>query len=105
MLEKRNKKLQLDNFLLDHKLFLIFDADIVKDEIQQEYWGEFLVKYKDKIVIEITENGSDDEISSENEFDTEIPKASIRLLYFSYLLLFILIAAVDFQGNVLICCG
>ena len=64
-LEKRNKKLQLDNFLLDYKLFLNFDADIVKDEIQQEYWGEFLVKYKDKIVIEITENGSDDEISSE----------------------------------------
>ena len=44
-LEKRNKKLQLDNFLLDYKLFLNFDADIVKDEIQQEYWGEFLVKY------------------------------------------------------------
>ena len=64
-LEKRNKKLQLENYPLNQKLFLNFDADIVVSEKQQEYWKNFLVEHKEKIVVEITENGSDDEISAE----------------------------------------
>ena len=64
-LEKRNKKLQLESYLLNHKLFLNFDADIVVSDSQQEYWTNFLMQYKDKIVVEITENGSDDETSAD----------------------------------------
>lgn len=64
-LEKRNKKLQLESYLLNHKLFLNFDADIVVSEDQKNYWCDFLMNYKDKVVIEITENGSDDETSAE----------------------------------------
>lgn len=63
-LEKRNKYLQVKHFDLNSKL-LNFDADIVISEEQQKYWAEFLIKHKDYIVVEITENGSDDETSSE----------------------------------------
>lgn len=64
-LEKRNKKLQLENYPLNFKLFLNFDADIVVSESQQKYWKDFLMDYRNKIVIEITENGSDDETSAD----------------------------------------
>ncbi|NQY20394.1 MAG: EAL domain-containing protein [Campylobacteraceae bacterium] len=63
-LEKINKKRQIDSFNLKGKLFLNFDADIVYTDEQQKYWAEFLLKYKENIVIEITENGSDDEKSA-----------------------------------------
>lgn len=63
-LEKRNKKLQIENYPFKNKLFLNFDADIVTTRNQQSYWIEFLNKYKNEIVIEITENGSDDETSA-----------------------------------------
>lgn len=63
-LERKNKKLQLENFNKDCKLFLNFDADIVKTEKQRKYWKKFLLDYKEKIIVEITENGSDDESSA-----------------------------------------
>lgn len=64
-LEKRNKELQIKNFNIDKKLFVNFDADIFVTEKQKEYWETFLTRYKEKIVVEITENGSDDETSAE----------------------------------------
>ena len=64
-LEKRNKKLQVENYPLKQKLFLNFDADIVTTKNQQGYWIQFLTQYKNDVVIEITENGSDDEVSSQ----------------------------------------
>lgn len=63
-LEKRNKELQVKNYEMDEKLFLNFDADIVKSEEQKEHWEKFLTKHKERIVVEITENGSDDETSA-----------------------------------------
>lgn len=63
-LEKRNKQLQVNNYDFEYKLFLNFDADIFVEEYQQEYWKMFLQNYKECIVVEITENGSDDEVSS-----------------------------------------
>ncbi|XOB61667.1 EAL domain-containing protein [Campylobacterota bacterium DY0563] len=63
-LEKRNKLHQVNKFDKKEKLFLNFDADIVKTEEQKNYWEKFLKQYKDNIVVEITENGSDDEVSS-----------------------------------------
>lgn len=63
-LEKRNKQLQFDNFTEDKKLFLNFDADIFVSCEQQSYWEIFLNDKKDDIVVEITENGSDDETSA-----------------------------------------
>ena len=63
-LEKSNQKLQIENYPFKNKLFLNFDADIVTTKTQQNYWVEFLNKYKDFVVIEITENGSDDETSA-----------------------------------------
>lgn len=63
-LEKRNKILQLENALDDYPVFVNFDADIFTTQEQQKYWESFLAKYKDKIVVEITENGSDDEKSA-----------------------------------------
>lgn len=63
-LERRNKKHQISNFNLEGKLFLNFDADIVRTDEQKKYWKSFLKKHKNKIVVEITENGSDDEVSS-----------------------------------------
>lgn len=63
-LEKRNKKLQVENYPFDKKLFVNFDADIVVTKEQQEYWEKFLLDNKEKIVVEITENGSDDEVSA-----------------------------------------
>lgn len=64
-LEQRNKKLQVNNFRKDKKLFLNFDADIFITEQQKRYWENFLKPIKDKVVVEITENGSDDEKSVE----------------------------------------
>lgn len=63
-LEKRNKKLQVECYEKDKWLFLNFDADIVRTDEQQLYWEKFLKKHKEKIVVEITENGSDDETSA-----------------------------------------
>ena len=64
-LEKRNKQLQINNYNENKKLFLNFDADIVHTNAQKEYWELFLKTYKKDIVVEITENGSDDEKSTE----------------------------------------
>ena len=63
-LEKRNKLLQIKNFPLKNKLFLNFDADIFVSDEQQDYWEKFLTSNKDNVVVEITENGSDDESSA-----------------------------------------
>lgn len=63
-LEKRNKQLQIENYDFRHKLFVNFDADIVVTEDQKKYWEKFLIEYRDKLVVEITENGSDDETSA-----------------------------------------
>lgn len=63
-LEKRNKYLQVKNYPKNKKLFLNFDADIVVSKEQQEHWEKFLLEYKNNVVVEITENGSDDESSS-----------------------------------------
>lgn len=64
-LEKKYKKLQIDNFKQSKKLFLNFDADIVNTEEQKSYWEDFLKTYNKNIVVEITENGNDDEKSME----------------------------------------
>ena len=64
-LEKRNKLLQVQCFEEDNKLFLNFDADIVSSNEQKEYWEKFLNPLKNNVVVEITENGSDDEASSD----------------------------------------
>lgn len=63
-LEKRNKELQIRNFDQNKKLFINFDADIFISQYQKEYWENFLKKHKNNIVVEITENGSDDEVSA-----------------------------------------
>lgn len=63
-LEQRNKKLQIENFNMNTKLFLNFDADIFITDKQKKYWQSFFEPLKDNIVVEITENGSDDEKSS-----------------------------------------
>ncbi|AXX93255.1 hypothetical protein CPU12_12370 [Malaciobacter molluscorum LMG 25693] len=63
-LEKRNKELQIKNFTKNKKLFLNFDADICVSDEQQNYWENFLLSQKENIVVEITENGSDDETSA-----------------------------------------
>ena len=79
-LEKRNKVDQVENYDFDEKLFLNFDADIVSSQVQKEYWSEFLKKYKDFVVVEITENGSDDESSSEvmRDFSTWLKQNGIN---------------------------
>lgn len=64
-LEKRNKKHQINNYIENKKLFLNFDADIVNTIEQRTYWEKFLSPHKRNIVVEITENGSDDEKSIE----------------------------------------
>lgn len=63
-LEKRNKRHQVENYPQDKKLFLNFDADIVVSKEQQTYWEKFLTNHKKNIVVEITENGNDDETSA-----------------------------------------
>lgn len=63
-LEKRNKYLQVKSFPKNKKLFLNFDADIVVTKEQQNHWEKFLFENRSNIVVEITENGSDDESSS-----------------------------------------
>ena len=62
-LEKRNKQLQINNFFENKKLFLNFDADIVNSIEQKNYWEKLLKGCDKNIVVEITENGSDDEKS------------------------------------------
>lgn len=64
-LEKRNKQKQIDNYNEDKKLFLNFDADIFHTENQKNHWENFLKSCNKNIVVEITENGSDDEKSAE----------------------------------------
>ena len=64
-LEKRNKKLQVSNFTKNKTLFLNFDADIFVTDEQKRYWINFLKPIKNKVVVEITENGSDDETSAQ----------------------------------------
>ncbi|NQY22733.1 MAG: EAL domain-containing protein [Campylobacteraceae bacterium] len=63
-LEKRNKEKQIKDFNIDKKLFVNFDADIVVTKEQQKYWSGFLQKNSKNLVVEITENGSDDETSA-----------------------------------------
>lgn len=63
-LEKRNKQLQVDNYSENKKLFLNFDADIVNTIEQKKHWEEFLKSCSKKVVVEITENGNDDEKSA-----------------------------------------
>jgi len=63
-LEKRNKLKQINDFNIDKKLFVNFDADIVVSIEQQKYWSDFLKKHSKNLVVEITENGSDDETSA-----------------------------------------
>lgn len=63
-LEKRNKEKQIKDFNIDKKLFVNFDADIVVTREQQKYWSGFLQKNSENLVVEITENGSDDETSA-----------------------------------------
>ena len=63
-LEKRNKEKQIKDFNIDKKLFVNFDADIVVSREQQKYWSGFLQKNSKNLVVEITENGSDDETSA-----------------------------------------
>lgn len=68
-LEVRNKELQVTHFDMNTKLFLNFDADIFVTNEQQIYWEHFLNQYKTNLVVEITENGSDDETSSQTMKD------------------------------------
>lgn len=63
-LEKRNKALQVHNYEENKKLFVNFDADIVVTKEQQAHWDTFLKQHKETIVVEITENGNDDETSA-----------------------------------------
>lgn len=63
-LEKRNKQLQVENFDFKSKLFLNFDADIFVTFEQQKFWESFLLEHKTNLVVEITENGNDDEVSA-----------------------------------------
>ncbi|MFA7084430.1 MAG: EAL domain-containing protein [Arcobacteraceae bacterium] len=63
-IEKRNKLHQIKHAPLNYKTFVNFDADVAKTSLQQEYWDSFLEKNREKIVVEITENGSDDEKSA-----------------------------------------
>lgn len=63
-LEKRNKIEQLENAKSNYFVFANFDADIFTTHEQKSYWETFLSKYKKNIVVEITENGSDDEKSA-----------------------------------------
>lgn len=63
-LEKRNKIEQLENAKSNYFVFANFDADIFTTQEQKSYWETFLSKYKKNIVVEITENGSDDEKSA-----------------------------------------
>ncbi len=78
-LEKRNKLLQIESYTENKKLFLNFDADIVKSNEQRTHWEKFLNEYKDRIVVEITENGSDDEKSVEiiHEFSSWLTNQGI----------------------------
>ncbi|MGA1932634.1 EAL domain-containing protein [Arcobacter sp. YIC-464] len=78
-LEKRNKELQIKNFRFDCKLFLNFDADIFVTCEQQKYWENFLLENKRNLVVEITENGSDDETSATimKDFSTWLNSKSI----------------------------
>lgn len=64
-LEKRNKELQVNNYSENKKLFLNFDADIVHTDTQRKYWEQFLKSQIKEVVVEITENGSDDEKSKD----------------------------------------
>lgn len=79
-LEKRNKELQIKNFPKNKKLFLNFDADICVSAEQQNYWELFLFEQKDNVVVEITENGSDDETSAKimRDFSSWLSNKSIE---------------------------
>jgi len=81
-LEKRNKQLQVKSYCENKKLFLNFDADIVNTDEQKKYWTSFLTSYKNDIVVEITENGSDDEKSVEiiHEFSSWLNEKELHLL-------------------------
>lgn len=63
-LEQRNKAHQLENAPKDYTVFVNFDADIVVTEEQKKHWEIFLKEHQKSIVVEITENGSDDEKSA-----------------------------------------
>jgi len=85
-LEQRNKKLQVDNFHEEKILFLNFDADIFVSSEQQRYWQTFLNPIKNRIVVEITENGSDDESSANiiHEFSRWLKGNSINFALDDY---------------------
>jgi len=79
-LEKRNKLLQIKNYHFKQKLFVNFDADIVVTKEQKLYWENFLLEHKKNLVVEITENGSDDESSAKimRDFSKWLKKKGIE---------------------------
>lgn len=79
-LEVRNKELQVKHFDQNKKLFLNFDADIFVTTEQQIYWEHFLTQHRENLVVEITENGSDDETSSQimKDFATWLNEKNIE---------------------------
>lgn len=78
-LEKRNKQLQVNNYCENKKLFLNFDADIVHTTEQKNHWENFLKSCSNNVVVEITENGNDDEKSAKimREFSTWLQEKGI----------------------------
>ncbi|WP_164969139.1 EAL domain-containing protein [Candidatus Marinarcus aquaticus] len=63
-LEQRNKAHQLEHAPQSYPVFVNFDADIVVSDEQKNHWEMFLKEHQKSIVVEITENGSDDEKSA-----------------------------------------
>ncbi|MCJ8325669.1 MAG: EAL domain-containing protein [Campylobacterales bacterium] len=53
-LEKRNKKLQINEASRDKKLILHFDPKVFKEKEYRIFWRDYLLAYKDFIIIEIT---------------------------------------------------
>ena len=61
-LEKKNKRAQINNYKKNQKLILNFDADLFSKSSHQQYWYNFLTPIKNKVIVNIFENGRYSEV-------------------------------------------
>ena len=69
ILEKKNKKIQIQKSQKDKRLILHFDSNVFSKKEFRVFWKELLVKNKKQIIVEVTVNSSVKSIDAKSYFN------------------------------------